>query len=438
MIRQDIQNFKLGSLHRIKVTASSGLALLMTFAQDVGLGKQLDRTFSSLKQRRRGYSVSAKILSFLQMIIKGGDRLSDLDVLRADPGLLSLMRMESVPRPNTVADLARKFRRTDVHRLAECGMRMGVRALARRKPKRLILDIDSTLVESDMKIAKKTYEGFRGFNPLLGMVRGGGLNLAAFSVFRPGNEAPQEHNLSLVRKNIRYLKTHLPGRPIYVRSDAAGYNHRLMRYCQEEKVGFVIAGRDSEAIPQIIRGIRGWKELRGSGGKEEIGEAIHFVGPEKKGDAYRLIIVRRRNDQRALFPEWEYSYRIYVTNTPWSPTKVVRFYRRRGDAENVIRELKDGFGIDHILAEEFLAASVFFQLQLPAYNLVQVFKAEYLDRSWWVLRMKQLRYRLINIAGVVVRHARKTVLRLSIHYRHLETFQRVFQKLQIRPVEMRL
>jgi hypothetical protein len=80
MIRQNIQNFKLGSLQRTKVTASSGLALLMTFAKDIGLGKQLDLRFSHLKLRQRGYSVSAKILSFLQMIIKGGDRLSDTDL----------------------------------------------------------------------------------------------------------------------------------------------------------------------------------------------------------------------------------------------------------------------------------------------------------------------------------------------------------------------
>lgn len=43
MIRQNIQNFKLGSLHRIKVTASSGLTLLMIFAKDIGLG-QLKRS----------------------------------------------------------------------------------------------------------------------------------------------------------------------------------------------------------------------------------------------------------------------------------------------------------------------------------------------------------------------------------------------------------
>jgi len=410
----------------------------MTFAQDIGLGKELDRTFSHLKQRRRGYSVSAKILAFLQMIIKGGDRLNDIDVLRADPGLLSLMRMPSVPRPNTIADLARKFRRRDVHRLAEIGMRLGVRALSKHKPRRLILDIDSTLIESDMKIAQKTHKGFRDFNPLLGMVRGGGLNLAAFSVFRLGNEAPQEHNISLVRKNIRYLKAHLPACPIYVRSDSAGYNYRLMRTCDEAEVGFVIAGRATEAIPPIIQSIKHWKTLRGSGGKEEIGEAVHFVGPEKKGAAYSLIVVRRQHDQKALFPEFEYSYRIYLTNTLWSATKVVRFYLQRGDAENVIRELKEGFGIDHILAEELLAAAVFFQLQLLAYNLVQIFKTEYLDRSSWVLRMKQLRYRLLNIVGVVVRHARKTVLRLSIQYRHFETFRAVFQKLNIRQAELRL
>ncbi len=87
------------------------------------------------------------------MIIKGGDRLSDIDLLRADPGLLSLLRMEGVPRPNTLADLARRFKRRDVHRMAECAMRLAVRALRARKVRRVILDIDSTLVESGVRIA---------------------------------------------------------------------------------------------------------------------------------------------------------------------------------------------------------------------------------------------------------------------------------------------
>lgn len=438
MISQHLQNFKLGTLHQTQVTGSAGMALFLTFAQDLGLGKELDRLFSHLKKRQRGYSVSALLLSFLRMVIQGGDRLNDLDLLDADPGLLALTRMPSVPRPNTVADLARKFRRRDVQALAEIGMRLAVQALRARQPKRLILDIDSTLIQSDMQMAKMTYDGFRGFNPLLGMVRGGGLNLPAFSVFRLGNESPQKHNVSLVRKNVRFLKTHLPQTPTVVRSDSAGYNHRLMKTCDREGVGFVIGGRETEAIPPLIRQIRRWETLRGSRGKEEVGETVHFVGPEKEGSAYRLVIVRRKKDQGTLFPEEGYSYRLYMTNTDWNRSKVVRFYRKRGDAENVIKELKDGFGIDHILSEEFLAAAVFFQLQLLAHTLVQVFKAAHLESSWGPMRIKQLRFRLINIAGVVVRHARTTVLRLSIRYRYSETFRSVFQKLNIRTAELQL
>lgn len=438
MIRQNIQNFKLGSLHRTKVTASSGLALLMTFAKDIGLRRQLDLRFSHLKLRQRGYSVSAKVLSFLQMISKGGDRLSDIGLLRADPGLLALLRMEGVPRPNTLADLARRFRQWDIHRLAECGMQLAVRALRAKKVRRVILDIDSTLVESGVRIAERTYERSRGFNPLLGMLRGGGMSLAAFSVFRPGNAAPQSHNLSLVRKIHRYLLKHLPQVEVLLRSDSAAYNHRLMRYCDLESVGFFIAGRESKAIFQIIRGIRHWERLRGGQANEEVGEGLHFVGPEKEGAVYRLIVVRKRNEQRALFPEFEYIYRLYVTNTDWSRRKVVRFYQKRGDAENVIRELKERYAVDHILSEDFLANAVFFQLQLLAYNLVEVFKYAHLDRSWWRLCIKQLRYRLINIAGVVARHARRTVLRLSVHYRHVETVRRIFRLLQVQPMELRL
>jgi hypothetical protein len=89
-------------------------------------------------------------------------------------------------------------------------MRLAVRAFRAKNIRRVILDLDSTLVESGVRIAERTYEGFRGFNPLLGMLWAGGMSLAAFSVFRPGNAAPQSHNLSLVRKIHRYLRKHLP------------------------------------------------------------------------------------------------------------------------------------------------------------------------------------------------------------------------------------
>jgi 3-deoxy-D-manno-octulosonate 8-phosphate phosphatase KdsC-like HAD superfamily phosphatase len=49
-------------------------------------------------------------------------------------------------------------------------MRLVMRALRAKRVRLFILDIDSTLVESGVRIAERTYEGFRGFNPLLAMI----------------------------------------------------------------------------------------------------------------------------------------------------------------------------------------------------------------------------------------------------------------------------
>jgi hypothetical protein len=74
------------------------------------------------------------------------------------------------------------------------------------------------------------------------------MSLAAFSLFWAGNVAPQSHNLSLVRKIHRYLRRDFPQVELLLRSDAAGYNHRLMRYCDQNAIGFIIGDRESEAI----------------------------------------------------------------------------------------------------------------------------------------------------------------------------------------------
>ncbi len=440
MICQKIKNFNLGKLKKTTVTASSGLVLFMTFARDIGLFTTLEKAFSHLKKRKRGYAVSEKILSFIQMLIKGGNRLSDIDVLRSDPGLMNILMMENFPRPNTIGDLARKFSGRDVHHLAEVVMRLASRMIRSKGLKKVVLDIDSSLISSEVKIAEKTYEGFRGFNPLLGILKGGGMRMAAFSLFRLGNAAPQSHNLSLLRKICGYLRTHNPGVRVSVRMDSAGYNHRVMGYCNQWGHDFVIAGDRYECLLEIINRIekQDWEDLMGGKEGEEVAEGVHFVGPEKEGAAYRFVVVRRRKEQLALFPEFDYSYRVYFTNTDWSKHRVVHFYRGRGDAENVIKEQKEGYGVENILSEDFMANAALFQMQLLAYNLVQYFKFTHLKRSWWSLRIKQLRYRLINIAGVVINHARSTILRLSLHYKYFQTFRQIYHLLCVRRVELRI
>ncbi|MGQ9673189.1 MAG: hypothetical protein ACUVV5_08650 [Candidatus Aminicenantales bacterium] len=54
-------------------------------------------------------------------------------------------------RPSTRAELAGRLRRRDIHRLAEGTMRLALRAFRHKKVRRVILDLDSTLVESGVR-----------------------------------------------------------------------------------------------------------------------------------------------------------------------------------------------------------------------------------------------------------------------------------------------
>lgn len=456
MIKYKSKNFNLGTLKKTKVTSSSGLLLILKFAEEIGLFKEVEKKFSSLKQRDSGYSVSHMIMSMLALFIKGGDRLSDINILSSEPGLLNILQMTKLPNANTLGGFARKFSQRDIFNLAELVMKLSSNIIKLLGLKKVIIDIDSTLIKSKVEIARKCYEGFMGFNPLMGIIKYGKLfSMAGFSMFRPGNSAPQSNNLSLLRKTVRYLRENNPGLEITVRIDSAGYNHRVMRFCDAEDIEFVITGDQYDIVLQTILRIKedSWEELNKFKVKkkkskkrrkvrikqkekkiEEVSEGVHFVGPEKGGEAYRFVVVRKKNDQRALFPEYEYSYGIYFTNGERDKHKLVQLYRKRGDAENVIKEEKEGFGVENILSEDFLANGVIFQLQLLAYNLVQYFKYTNLEKAWWKLRIKQLRFRLINIVGVVANHSRNTILQLPQDYKYRQLFIKILNRIYVKRV----
>jgi hypothetical protein len=456
MINQKLKNFNLGTLKKTKVTSSSGLLLILKFAEEIGLFKEIEEKFSHLKHRASGYSVSQVIISLLGMFIKGGDRLNDINILSSDPGLLNIFQMKKFPNANTLGGFARRFSQRDIFNLAELVMRLSSNIIKLKGLKEVIIDIDSSLIKSKVEIARKCYEGFLGFNPLLGIIKyGSSLSMAGFSIFRKGNAAPQSNNLSLLRKTVRYLRENNPGLKIIVRIDSAGYNHLLMRFCDEEGLEFVIAGDKYDIILQTILRIEeeSWevlnnfkprkkkrkksRKIRVKSKKkkvEEVSEGVHFIGPEKGGNAYRFVVVRKKNDQLALFPQFEYTYRIYFTNKDRDKHKLVNLYRKRGDAENVIKEEKEGFGVENILSEDFLANAAFFQLQLLAYNLVQYFKYANLEKNWWNLRIKQLRFRLINIVGIVINHSRNTILRLPKNYKYRMLFIKILNQIYIKRI----
>ena len=184
---------------RFEVTADgdglvghAGAVLLVELADRLGLPAALDRWSGREQPGRIRHRFGKVVADLAVMLADGGDCLSDLAVLRDQPGLFG--PVASTPTAWRV-----------IERLAQggerslAGLRLA-RAQARRRAWRagawveglLAIDLDATLVtaHSDKQGAAGTYKGGFGFHPLAAWLdRGEGTGEPLAAVLRPGNAA---------------------------------------------------------------------------------------------------------------------------------------------------------------------------------------------------------------------------------------------------------
>ena len=82
-------------------------------------------------------------------------------------------------------------------------------------------------------------------------------------------------------------------------------------------------------------------------------------------------------------------------------------------AENGIKELKIGFGMERMPCGQFAANAAFFRIGVIAHNLFVLFKRSALGEDWQRHKVATVRWRLFHLPGMVVRHARAWVLKIA-------------------------
>ena len=116
--------------------------------------------------------------------------------------------------------------------------------------------------------------------------------------------------------------------------------------------------------------------------------------------------------QGQLFDPEPYCYHVIATNREEPATEIVHLHNHRGQAENFIKEIKDGFGLNWMPCGESYANAVFFRTGVIAYNLFIAMKLLALPSWYHSFTIQTVRWRLYHVAGAVVRHAHQLLLRL--------------------------
>jgi len=419
MILQNGHRLKVEKSRQIVTTSFAGLPLLTELAHQAGVVDELN-AIPYLWRRTGTYTTADYALGLALTLTAGGDGLDDTRILAGDEGLGQLV-FPGMPKPNSIGEFLRRFGHRSVFRLGEVPTRLAVRSLKPGQP--ITLDLDSSAIESDKAEAERTYLGFDGYNPMLAWIDE--LDMFVGGVFREGGASPQSHLPSL----LRYCHRRIPkGVHVRLRSDSAGYRMDLLGYCVRHSIEFAICADMDTGVRAVVEKIpeKDWRLVVKGNDTFLLAETIYAPGHHHKHEdlpAFRLIVVRRTG-QLGLFRDPIEFYPI-ITNLPdsWTAQQIVDYYNGRGRMEKAIGELKNGFALHWLPCGTLMANAAYFQIALLAYNLARVFRRVALPEGWQGFTIKKLRFRLLCHAGIIVRHARRLILRLSHAFPSFEVFE---------------
>jgi Transposase DDE domain group 1 len=416
MIRQTVFGFKIEKTSE-ELTAHGGLALLAEYNHGMGLRELADRHLPG-PGSNRGYRASAFVDSLVLLLQAGGRHLEDIRELRQEGSLLKLVERDEIPNPDTVGDWLRRMSdpvsgQAGLVGLGQVCDTINHRLLRRDKHTDYTLDVDATQVEAEKEDALFTYQGVKGYMPMLGFLFEPGVCL--HDEFREGNESPGSKQVPFYYQ----CKKRMPqGKRIaFYRADSASYQAELINKLDTDGVLWGITADQDPAVKTIIWDIPedSWQEPR-IGCGYEVAETVHSMNKSK--DSFRLVIKRELRRQNDLFAAAEGKYHHHVVATNWPEDlkdghAVLIWHNQRGQAENFNKELKMGFGQDQMPCGQSHANAVYFRIGVIAYNLFVGFKRLACPDSWATHTIATIRWKLIQLAGRIVHHAGRVVLKLA-------------------------
>jgi len=430
------------------LTALGGVPLLVQAFRSLGLAGSVKRQVT-IKERQRGFDEATMVESFVVLNGVGGECLEDFERLREDRGLGELIGHE-FPSP----EAARKFLYAfhEEEKIEEAQQQLGLGAVAyipgegaalqglaavnrdligvlgQRCPEQKIatVDQDSTIIESRKREALPTYEGGRGYQPMLAVWAETDVVLA--DEFRDGNVPAMMQPLAVAKAAFAALPPTVE--EFYYRGDSACHEHELLDWLRDEQresgpqgfIGFAISARMSGALQEAVRALpeAAWEDYGESDGEVTRESAeVPFVPGErnekKDREPLRYVGIRVRRRQGQLFADGSsVKHFAVVTNLTWAAKKLLPWHREKaGTIEAVHDVLKNELAAGVLPCGRFGANAAWLRLAVLTHNVLAALKRLALPAELLAARPKRLRFLVFCIPGRVVHHARQLLLRLA-------------------------
>jgi len=225
-------------------------------------------------------------------------------------------------------------------------------------------------------------------------------------LLRPGNAKAYLGAVAILKRLLPRLRRAFPKAKIYVRMDGGFAESGVLDWLEGARVLYAVNMPKNSVLTRLSGPFMpDLRERAKASGRTEtaFSEARYRAG---KWTRERRVIVKAEVvalEGRALRD----NPRFLITNLPWKPKKTYRFYAHRGDAENRIKELKDGLRFDLTSCTSFRANQFRNLLVAAAYALCQQLRHAARGTTCERAQVATLRERLLKLAVVIRETARR-------------------------------
>ena len=480
------------------MTALAGLPIYLDLASVLGVAESI-RTHVHVRESGQGWTDEQAILSLMLLNLAGGDCVDDIRILEKDEGFCKVLgrvetkglsrgqrramerrwrkeRHRTVPSPTALFRYLEAFHDPEQEKRRQQGRAFipgpnehlqGLRrankdfvaSLQKQHPQgEATLDTDATLIETQKKEALFSYEGYKAYQPF--NVWWGEQGVVLHTEFRDGNVPAGYQQLRVVQEALEMLPEGVS--KVYLRSDTAGYEHELLRYCekgQDERFGrieFAIGVDVTEEFKKAVAEVEEsewkpiYKEVKGERTKmktewAEVCFVPSAISRSKKDPDYRYLATRELLEQAELpgmesqvelpFPTMSMEkkrYKIFgvVTNRDIEGDELIHWLHKRcGKSEEAHSIMKEDLAGGQLPSSHFGENAAWWWIMVLAFNLNAAMKRLVLEGSWVTNRMKAIRFSLIGLPGRVINHARGLIVRLVKNHPSIEVLVRARQRM---------
>ena len=351
-----------------KLTSFSGLLIFQLLFKRLNLKQRLKKCFAHLKVSPIFGRHLVVLLLIIHLLI-GFRRLREVDYYRDDPIVLRLMGLRRLPNVSTISRSLSQMDTEGVDNVRSLSRGIVIDRLQRESLPRLTLDFDGS-VQSTKAHAEGTAVGFnkkkkgaRSYYPLFCTVAQTGQFFDMYH--RPGNVHDSNGAAHFMLECFQNARAVPKGTIFESRVDSAFFNQDVLSGFNDNHVKFTASVPFERflQLKELIEQRKTWNRIDKQWSYFET-----QWKPKSWDESFRFIFTRKKTKKQYKGPlqldlfeprDFNYDYKVIVTNKSESAKSVVLFHNGRGGQEAIFGDAKNDTALDVIATKKLAGNQIF-------------------------------------------------------------------------------